>query len=117
MLAKMLGATPLRAAQALEALPALLACGQAVVGLADVAWGDLRGRLPGLAAPFWSRCPLPATPTSRARRSAARLAGLGADEAAKVVLGVLVRRSPHPEAEPIGYRRQPADPRVRPSTR
>ena len=90
MLAKMLGSAHLRAAQALEALPALLACGRCVVGLADIAWGELRGRLPGLAAPFWSEMPHASLADQSGSTIRARLAGLGLAEAGQVVLEVLV---------------------------
>ena len=90
MLAKMLGSTHLRAADALEALPALLACGRSTVGLADIAWGDLRARLPGLAGPFWSEMPATVRAGESVESIRARLAGLSPDAAAQVILDVLV---------------------------
>ncbi|HXC13142.1 MAG TPA: SDR family NAD(P)-dependent oxidoreductase [Stellaceae bacterium] len=53
-LARRLGAKPIPAAQALAALPAMLASGLPVVGCADANWTDARRFLPVLAAPLFS---------------------------------------------------------------
>ena len=53
MLSKQLGGRLLTAADALDALPALLAAGRAVVGLADVRWGGLGASLPLLRSPLF----------------------------------------------------------------
>jgi acyl transferase domain-containing protein/NADPH:quinone reductase-like Zn-dependent oxidoreductase/acyl carrier protein/short-subunit dehydrogenase len=90
MLAAMLGSAHLRAAQALEALPALLASGRPVVGLADVSWAELRGRLAGLAGPFWSEMPVRDRSTSAGLSLSARLAQLTPEEAVVAVEEVLV---------------------------
>ncbi len=89
MLGRMLGGTHLTAAQALEALPRLLAAGRPTVGLADVAWGELRGRLPGLAGPFWSEMPVTARRADGGARLRGRIADLPPDEALAVLLEVL----------------------------
>ncbi len=86
MLERMLGGAPLSAAQALEALPRLLAAGRPVVGLADVAWSDLRGRLPGLAGPYWSELPV----VSRRTDGGLRLRGQIAEMAPEAALAALV---------------------------
>lgn len=90
MLAKMLGGTHLTAAQALEALPALLAGGGAVAGIADVAWGELRGRLPGLAGPFWSDMPAAARRPGDGPALHRRIAELPAEAAEAMLVEVLV---------------------------
>ena len=90
MLAAMLGSSHLRASQALEALPALLASGRPVVGLADVAWSDLRGRLSGLAGPFWSEMPVRDRGPAAGLSLSARLAQLTPEEAVVAVEEVLV---------------------------
>jgi len=90
MLAKMLGSRHLRAAEALEALPMLLQAGRCVVGVADVAWGDLRSRLPGLAGPFWSEMPTTESGSRSSGSIRAEIAGLSPDDANRVVLDVLV---------------------------
>jgi acyl transferase domain-containing protein/acyl carrier protein len=53
-LLKRLGPGRLRAAEALEALPAMLACGAPVIGLADLRWGALRQSLPLLSAKLFA---------------------------------------------------------------
>jgi NADPH:quinone reductase-like Zn-dependent oxidoreductase/acyl carrier protein len=89
MLAGMLGAAPLTAAEALDALPFLLASGRPVAGLADAAWGELRGRLPGLAGTFWDEMPAGARAGASGQSVRARLAALPAEEAAGEMLELL----------------------------
>jgi acyl carrier protein len=90
MLGKLLGARHLQAAEALDALPALLAAGRPVVGLADVAWGELRARLPGLAGRLWSEMPASERGAHSGASIRARLAEMTPDEAAPVVLEILI---------------------------
>jgi acyl carrier protein len=90
MLAAMLGSTHLSASQALDALPALLASGLPVVGLADVSWTELRGRLAGLAGPFWSEMPARDRSASAGQSLTARLAQLTPVQAIVAVEEVLV---------------------------
>ena len=52
-LAKRLGGAHLTAAEALAALPRLLASGQPVVGFADIRWGSLGASLPLLRTPMF----------------------------------------------------------------
>ncbi|MFL5254437.1 MAG: SDR family NAD(P)-dependent oxidoreductase [Rhodopila sp.] len=89
MLSAMLGAAPLGAAEALDALPGLLACGMPVVGLADAAWGELRTRLPGLAGPFWDEMPVTAHGDASGESVRTRLAALSSEEATREVLEIL----------------------------
>jgi acyl transferase domain-containing protein/NADPH:quinone reductase-like Zn-dependent oxidoreductase/NADP-dependent 3-hydroxy acid dehydrogenase YdfG/acyl carrier protein len=90
MLAKLLGSSHLRAADALDALPGLLQSGCAVAGVADVAWGELRARMAGLAGPFWSEMPAAERRTADSDSIQARLAELPADEAHRMLLDILV---------------------------
>ena len=80
MLARQLGNAHLTAAEALSALPELLAAGVPVVGLADIRWGTLRSSLPLLATPIFQD-----------------LDG-GAEQAAEVDLRELLARSTPQEA-------------------
>jgi phthiocerol/phenolphthiocerol synthesis type-I polyketide synthase C len=90
MLGRMLGGAHLAAAQALDALPLLLAAGRPVVGLADVAWGELRGRLPGLAGPFWSDLPAVTRRADGGARLRGQIAELDAAAATALLVEVLV---------------------------
>lgn len=90
MLAAMLGSTHLRAVQALEALPALLASGRPVAGLANVSWSELQARLPGLAGPFWSEMPARDRGSPTGQPLSARLAEMTAQDAIVAVEDVLV---------------------------
>jgi acyl carrier protein len=90
MLAKVLGGEHLRATEALDALPAMLAFGKPIVGLADVGWSDLRGRLPGLATPFWAEVPATARRAASTTSFRAQIAEMTPDEASAVVLDVLI---------------------------
>lgn len=88
-LARRLGAIPITAAQALAALPAMLATGLPVVGCAEANWGEAKRLLPVLAHPLFSevRDRSDASPNSEAL--AERLRGLG-PEAAQVMLRSVV---------------------------
>ncbi len=90
MLEKVLGAAPLSAADALAALPSLFACGRAVVGLSDAAWGDLRQRLPGLAGPLWADMPAGRSRHGSGPTLSAQIVGLTDEEALPLVLDMLV---------------------------
>lgn len=90
MLAKMLGSSHLRAEQALDALPALLASGLPVVGLANAAWGELRARMPGLADPFWSEMPVHEAGSLETGSLRTQLTELPPEEATAHIQAVLV---------------------------
>jgi len=90
MLEKVLGAAPLGSANALAALPSLLACGRPVVGVSDAAWGDLRQRLPGLASPFWADTPQGRSRNGSGPTLSAQIVGLSDEEALPLVLDMLV---------------------------
>jgi acyl carrier protein len=60
-----------------------------VIGVADIAWGELRTRLPGLAAPFWSEMPASLRQEGSGESIRARIADLAADAATEVVLDIL----------------------------
>ena len=90
MLEKVLGAAPLASADALAALPSLLASGHAVVGVSDAAWGDLRQRLPGLAGPFWADTPQGRSRNGSGPTLSAQIVGLSDEEALPLVLDMLV---------------------------
>jgi acyl transferase domain-containing protein/NADPH:quinone reductase-like Zn-dependent oxidoreductase/acyl carrier protein len=90
MLVAMLGAAHLRASLALEALPGLLASGRPVVGLADVSWTELRGRLAGLAGPYWSEMPVRDRGSIAGQSFGALLARLTPEQAVVAVEEVLV---------------------------
>ena len=102
MLAAMLGSPHLRSDLALEALPALLAAGRPVVGLADVAWGELRGRLPGLAGSFWAEMPARDRDSSAGQSLSARLAHMTPAEAVTAVQDVLVEEIARILQQPVG---------------
>ena len=90
MLAKMMGAEAMPAAQALEALAGLLRSGPCVVGLGAVNWSHVRRQLPGLAAPFWSEMPVEATRDTSGRSIGSRISELSPAEASRAILQVLV---------------------------
>ena len=90
MLAKMLGSSHLTAQQALDALPSLLASGLPVIGLADVAWAELRSRLPGLAGSFWAEMPLHDRGSLDGQPIRSRLTQMSPDEAAVAIQEILV---------------------------
>ena len=90
MLSKMMGASHMQAAQALEELPALLRSGRAVVGLGNVNWGHVRQQLPNLGAPFWSELPVVATGDHSARSIRAQISERSPAEATEVILQVLI---------------------------
>ena len=89
-LERLLGNAHMEADAALEALPALLATGLPVCGLADVQWGMLTRQLPGLRAPLLAEMPLDTRTETSGRSMRLRLTALSPEEAAASVLQVLV---------------------------
>ncbi len=92
-LARRLGAKPIRAAQALASLPAMLASGLPVVGCAEASWSEARRFLPVLATPLFSDI------KSRGDRSAGddaladRLRGLDPEAAHAVLRSVVAEEA------------------------
>ena len=82
MLSRQLGGAHLSAAQALDALPALLAAGAPVVGMASVRWASLKGRLPLLGSSLFDE-----------------MGGAAADEAGEVDLRALLAQCSPAEAQ------------------
>lgn len=91
MLTRMLGGEALSAQAALAALPRLLAAGRPVVGFADVAWRDLRQRLPGGSAPFWSEIPASARRAETGRDMRAEIAEMAPEAAVALITATLTR--------------------------
>jgi phthiocerol/phenolphthiocerol synthesis type-I polyketide synthase C len=89
-LERMLGNAHMAADAALEALPALLATGLSVCGLADVQWGVLTRQLPGLRAPLLAELPLDTRMETSGRTMRLLLTALPPEEATATVLQVLV---------------------------
>ena len=77
-LTRRLGARPMPAARALDALPAMAASGLPVVALADVSWGEARQTLAVLATPFFDDIRDKATDAALDEALLDRLAGLDA---------------------------------------
>ena len=80
-LARRLGAKPMPAAQALAALPAMLASDLPVIALAETSWTEARRFLPILAAPLFADMRADEAGLPRDDLLLERLAGLGHDEA------------------------------------
>jgi acyl carrier protein len=80
-LARRLGAKPIPAAQALKALPAMLAGDLPVIGFAETNWNDARRFLPILAAPLFADIHSDESGLPRDDSLVELLAGLGHDEA------------------------------------
>ncbi len=81
MLSRQLGSAHLTAAEALDTLPAMLATGAPVIGMATIRWGSLRRQLPLMATPLF-----------------AEMTGGTADEAAEVDLKALLAECSPEEA-------------------
>ena len=81
MLARQLGSAHLTAQEALDTLPALLAAGIPVAGMATIRWGSLRRQLPLMDSPLF-----------------AELGGMAAEEAAEVDLKALLAECSPDEA-------------------
>jgi len=88
-LARRLGAKPIAAAQALAALPALLASGLPAVGFAETSWSEARGFLPILATPLFAEARAGASSPSSDESLADRLAALGPEEASALLKTVV----------------------------
>jgi NADPH:quinone reductase-like Zn-dependent oxidoreductase/acyl carrier protein len=80
-LARRLGAKPMSAAQALAALPAMLASNLPAVAFAETSWSEARRFLPIVAAPLFDDIREDDTGPPRDQSLIERLAGLGPDEA------------------------------------
>ena len=80
-LARRLGAKPMPAAQALAALPAMLASDLPVVAFAETSWSEARRFLPILAAPLFADIRDDEAGPPRDDSLIERLAGLGQEEA------------------------------------
>ena len=89
-LERLLDNAHLSAADALEALPALLASGVTVCGLADLQWGGLARQLPGLRAPLLSEMPTDGRAETSGGAMRLLLTTLSPEEAAATVLRVLM---------------------------
>lgn len=89
-LERRLGNAHMSAAAALEALPALLASGVAVCGLADLQWGALARQMPGLRAPLLAEIPSDGRMDASGGAMRRLLAALSPEEAEVAVLQVLV---------------------------
>ncbi len=90
-LAKRLGTAHLRAADALAALPALLASGAASVAYADLRWAALRGSLPLVASPMFAGLAAGAAEDAAEVDLRALVEGRTPEEARTLVAGLLVQ--------------------------
>ena len=88
-LARRLGAKPIPAAQALAGLPAMIASGLPVVGLAEASWTEAGRFLPVLATPLFSEIRAKAGPAANDEALADRLAEMD-PEAALALLKTVV---------------------------
>ncbi len=88
-LARRLGAKPIAAAQALAGLPALIASGLPVAGMADSNWSEARRFLPILATPPFSEIRTTAVLSPSEESLAERLASLDAEAAAALLTKVV----------------------------
>ncbi|HYC26288.1 MAG TPA: SDR family NAD(P)-dependent oxidoreductase, partial [Roseiarcus sp.] len=88
-LARRLGARPIPAAQALAGLPAMIASGLPVVGLAEASWTDARRYLPVLSTPLFSEIRAKSGPAAADEALADRLAEMD-PEAALALLRTIV---------------------------
>ncbi len=84
-LARRLGAKPMPAAQALAALPAMLASDLPAVGFAETSWSEARRFLPILAAPLFADIRDDEAGLPRDDSLIERLAGLSQEEAAALL--------------------------------
>lgn len=90
MLTKQLGGAHLSAQEALDRIPALLASGLPVAGVATVRWGAMKARLPLIASPLFSDMALSAVDEGGEVDLAALLADLSPEEARERVTGLLI---------------------------
>jgi acyl carrier protein len=89
-LLRRLGTAHLRASEALDALPALLADGHPVLGFADLRWGAARQQLPLLNATLFRELVDARVSEATDIDLRARLAGCSQEAAREVVVGLLV---------------------------
>ena len=88
-LARRLGAVPLSAASALDALPALLASGQPMIALAEVNWSAARRHLPTIATPVFTALATKAQSDSTDLDLRDRLTNCTLEEAHQQLVGML----------------------------
>ena len=81
LLERQLGGAHLSAAEALDTIPALLASGVPVAGVATVRWAAMKARLPLLATPLFAELGGSGTDDAGELDLAAMLAGCGPEEA------------------------------------
>ncbi|QJU57632.1 polyketide synthase [Sphingomonas sp. AP4-R1] len=90
MLTKQLGGAHLSAQEALDRIPALIASGTPVAGVATVRWGAMKSRLPLIASPLFSDMALSAADEAGEVDLAELLADLSPEEAKERVTGLLI---------------------------
>jgi phthiocerol/phenolphthiocerol synthesis type-I polyketide synthase C len=90
LLSRQLGNAHMTAAQALDALPTLLATGRATTGMAAIRWGALKGSLPLLDAPQFADLDASAIDTAAEVDLRALLAECSPEEAQARVTAMLV---------------------------
>jgi NAD(P)-dependent dehydrogenase (short-subunit alcohol dehydrogenase family)/acyl carrier protein len=90
LLARQLGGAHLGAFEALDTLPALLAAGMPVAGVATVRWSAMKARLPLLASPLFAEMGGAGAEEAGELDLAAMLAGCTPEEARIKVTGLLV---------------------------
>ncbi|HTV90204.1 MAG TPA: beta-ketoacyl reductase, partial [Stellaceae bacterium] len=92
-LARRLGARPLRAADALAALPAMLGGGLAVVAFAETGWHEARRHLPLVAAPLFAEMGAEAAAAAADGSLLERLAELDPDQALELIKAAVVEEA------------------------
>jgi len=92
-LARRLGAKPITAAQALLALPALIASGLPVIACAETNWNEARRILPILATPLFSEISGTASASSSDEALSERLASLDPEAAMALLKTVIVEEA------------------------
>ena len=92
-LARRLGAKPIPAAQALAGLPAMIASGLPVVGLAEASWTEAGRFLPVLATPLFSEIRVKAGPAANDEALAGRLAEMDPDAALALLKTVVAEEA------------------------
>ena len=90
MLTKQLGGEHLSAQDALDSIPALLASGVPVAGVASIRWGAMKSRLPLIASPLFSEMAMSAVDEAGEVDLTALLADLSPDEARERVTSLLI---------------------------
>jgi phthiocerol/phenolphthiocerol synthesis type-I polyketide synthase C len=92
-LARRLGAKPITAAQALLALPAMIASGLPVIACAETNWNEARRILPILATPLFSEISGTASASSSDEALSERLASLDPEAAMALLKTVIVEEA------------------------